>query len=104
MGFIDTAAAAQLKEMMDEHGLTAESLALRLKLTADIAIRSGDAPWAGYRGTVDATTIRRIIDEGHVPGPRVRGVLANYFNLAPRELWRPSLRLRTSRETGARAA
>lgn len=47
-------------------------------LAADIKMRAKSEPW-GARGTVDAWTIREIEDRGHIPGPRIRFVLASYF-------------------------
>jgi DNA-binding XRE family transcriptional regulator len=79
---IDHAAAQRIREMREAQGYSPESLAAAIKAAA------ADAPW-GERGAVDAHTIRRIEKHGHVPGPRVQFVLANYFGLTVHELWEP---------------
>lgn len=80
MALIDTYAGQRITEMRQALGMSPEDLA------ADIAEAAATAPW-GKRGAVDAWTIRRIESKGHVPGPRVMFVLANYFGMVPHELW-----------------
>lgn len=79
---IDHAAAQRIREMREARGYSPEALSAAIKEAGK------DAPW-GDRGAVDAHTIRRIERSGHVPGPRVQFVLANYFDLTPHELWLP---------------
>lgn len=83
MALIDHFAAQRLREMREDRGLSPEQLASELRRAA----RS--APW-GERGCVDAHTIRRIERHGHVPGPRVQFVLANFFGCPMRDIWVPS--------------
>lgn len=78
---IDLDGAMALRELREARGLTPEALA------ADIA------RMAYERGSVDASTIRRIEKFGHVPRPRVAFVLAAYFEMVPHELWPPHARM-----------
>lgn len=94
MGLIDTGAADRLAELMEGHGYTPESLALEIRLEVEIAAKAGESPRWGKLGTVDASTIRRILDEGHVPGPRVKTVLARFFDRSMGDIWRPTARQR----------
>jgi hypothetical protein len=82
MAFIDHRAADEIRRLREDAGYnSAEQLAAAIRLAAP------KAPW-GKRGTVDAWTIRKV-EEGHVPGPRIRTVLAGYFGLAQRDVWQP---------------
>lgn len=85
MALIDHYAAQRLRDMREERGLSPEAL------SREIALMAEKADW-GSRGAVDAHTIRRIERRGHVPGPRIAFVVANYFGLRPNELWMPSNR------------
>lgn len=84
MSFIDTAAAASVREMREALGLSPEALAAEI---SDLARSRG---WK--LGTVHAYTIRRIegIPErqvwGRVPRIRVQVVLAYYFASVADEL------------------
>lgn len=80
MPFIDHVAARRLTDLREAAGHSPESLALAIRDAA------GRNAW-GERGTVDAHTIRRIEREGHVPGVRVRFVVAHFFDLPPHRLW-----------------
>lgn len=80
MAFIDHTAAAKIRDLREEAGYNSpEALASAIKLA------SKTATW-GSRGGVDAWTIRAI-ERGHVPGPRIRFVLASYFDRTAREIW-----------------
>jgi hypothetical protein len=82
MAFTDYTAADKLRELREAAGYnSAEALATAIRLAAPKA----KATW-GKRGTVDAWTIRKI-EEGHVPGPRIRFVLAGYFGCEQNEIW-----------------
>lgn len=94
MGLIDTGAADRLAELMEGHGWTPESLALEIRLEVELATKTNQLPRWGKLGTVDASTIRRILDHGHVPGPRVKSVLARFFDRGMGEIWRPTARQR----------
>lgn len=78
MPFIDHVAARRLADLREAAGHSPESLALAIREAAE-----GNA-W-GERGT--AHTIRRIEREGHVPGVRVRFVVAHFFGLPPHKMW-----------------
>ena len=80
MPYTDRVAAQILKQLREDSGLSPEALALEIRQAARTA------PW-GNRGAVDAHTIRRIEADGHIPGPRVRFVLAHYFDVQPNEIW-----------------
>lgn len=82
MALIDFTAADCLRELREEHGLSPEALADELRE------RAKREPW-GARGAVDAHTIRRIENRGHVPGPRIQFVLARFFDLSTRDIWAP---------------
>jgi hypothetical protein len=80
MAFTDYAAADKLRALREGAGYnSAEALAAGIKLKA------ASAPW-GHRGTVDPWTIR-MIERGHVPGPRIRFVIASYFDKQPTDIW-----------------
>jgi ribosome-binding protein aMBF1 (putative translation factor) len=79
---VDFAAAQRIREMRESQGLSPEALAAAVKEAAETA------PW-GNRGAVDAHTIRRIEKTGHVPGPRVQFVIANFFGVVLHDLWEP---------------
>jgi hypothetical protein len=82
MAFTDYNAAERLRELREAAGYnSAEALGLAIRLAAP------KTEW-GKRGTVDAWTIRKI-EKGHVPGPRIRFVLAGYFECDQREIWEP---------------
>ncbi len=82
MAFTDHHAAEKLRELREAAGYnSAEALALAIRLAAP------EAEW-GKRGTVDAWTIRKI-EQGHVPGPRIRFVLAGYFGCSQSTIWEP---------------
>lgn len=83
MPMVDFAAAQRIKEMREAQGFSPEALA------AAVREASQTEPW-GERGAVDAHTVRRIERSGHVPGERVRFVLARFFGMTPHELWLPS--------------
>lgn len=83
MALIDHVAAARLREQRELQGLSPEALSTAIHQHALCA------PW-GTRGAVDAHTIRRIERYGHVPGPRVQFVLANYFGTTVHEMWSPA--------------
>jgi DNA-binding XRE family transcriptional regulator len=85
MALIDHYAAQRLRDMREERGLSPETLA------AEIREHIKSQGW-GSRGAVDPHTIRRIERRGHVPGPRIAFVIANYFELRPNELWLPANR------------
>lgn len=87
MSLIDDYAAQRVRELREERGMSPEALA------TDIHIAARNASW-GRRGAVNAHTIRRI-EGGHVPGLRVRFVIASYFGLAMGDLW-PRSRQRRS--------
>lgn len=81
MAFTDHTAAASIRELREGQGYNSpEALAAAIKLAAP---KSG---W-GHRGTVDAWSIRAIEDKGHVPGPRIRFVLASYFGREVSDIW-----------------
>lgn len=80
---IDHAAAQRIREQRELCGFSPEALSAAVKEA------SLEAPW-GDRGAVDAHTIRRIENTGHVPGPRVQFVLARFlFDQTPHEVWLP---------------
>jgi hypothetical protein len=82
MPLIDHIAADKLIHLREARGLSPEGLSLAIKRAAP------DAAWR-ERGAVDAHTIRRIERRGHVPSPRVRFVLAQFFDIEPGEIWAP---------------
>jgi hypothetical protein len=82
MAFTDYTAADKLRELREGAGYnSAEALALGIRAA------SFTADWK-HRGTVDAWTIRKV-EAGHVPGPRIRFVLARYFDLDQADIWQP---------------
>jgi len=82
LAFTDHHAAEKLRELREAAGYnSAEALASAIGLAAH------KADW-GKRGTVDAWTIRKI-EQGHVPGPRIRFVLASYFECEQNAIWEP---------------
>lgn len=87
MPFIDTQAAARLVELREARGLSPEDLAREI---AEMAKRLGPG-WT--RGAVDPYTIRRIEKKGFVPGTRVSFVIATYFEVDRREIWKPGQRV-----------
>lgn len=90
MQITDHRAASRLVELRELNGINSpEALAQAIRVAALAQ------PW-GEKGTVDAHTIRRIERFGHVPGARIRFVIAHYFGLRPDELWE-----RTSRQVHA---
>lgn len=89
MPFIDTAAAARIREEREARGLSPERLAQEI---AELTRREG---WK--LGAVDAFTIRRIEGRpdrpGRVPGIRVQCVLGLYFGIPHTEIWKPANRI-----------
>jgi hypothetical protein len=82
MAFTDHHAADAIRGLREVAGYnSAEQLATAIRIAAP------KAPW-GKRGTVDAWTIRKV-EEGHVPGPRIRFVLAGYFEREQADIWQP---------------
>jgi hypothetical protein len=82
MAFTDHHAANEIRSLREAAGYnSAEQLATAIRIAAP------KAPW-GKRGTVDAWTIRKV-EEGHVPGPRIRFVLASYFGRDQTDIWQP---------------
>lgn len=80
MAFIDHTAASAIRQLREDAGHnSAEALAGAIRAAAP------RAAW-GDRGTVDAWTIR-MVEKGHVPGPRIRFVLASFFGRVPSEIW-----------------
>ncbi len=96
MPFIDPQASNLLRELREHRGLSPEDLAAEIKA---MAMSLGPA-WT--RGTVDAYTIRRIEGTpdsqrpGLVPGPRVRFVIAHYFDKRPDQIWKSGRRVRVA--------
>lgn len=86
MPFIDHSAADRLRELREDRGLEVEGLALAIRR------RATDEGWYKVHGAVDAFTLRRIERHGHYPSARVRLVIALYFEVDHRELWRPGNR------------
>lgn len=80
--FVDHHAAAALRDLREDAGLSVERLAAEIKR---VAIREG---WFKVHGAVDAYTLRRIEDDGHCPSERVRLVIALYFARRPRDIWK----------------
>lgn len=81
MAFADHTAASKIRVLREQAGYnSAETLATAIRVAA-----AKGAEW-GRRGTVDAWTIRKI-EEGHVPGPRIRFVLASFFDVEAEEIW-----------------
>ena len=89
MPFVDPEAGALVREMREARGLSPEALAVEISA---MAAREG---WT--RGTVDAYTIRRIEGKpperlGRVPSTRVAFVVAQFFDMQPHEIWKPTRR------------
>jgi DNA-binding XRE family transcriptional regulator len=82
MAFTDYIAAEKIRDLREGAGYnSAEALA------GSIKVKTPTADWR-HRGTVDAWTIR-MVERGHVPGPRIRYVLAAYFGVAISDIWQP---------------
>lgn len=80
---IDHVAAQRIRDQREIMGFSPEALSAAIKEA------SVDENWGG-RGAVDAHTIRRIENTGHVPGTRVQFVLARFlFEETPHEVWQP---------------
>lgn len=90
MPFVDPEAALLLQELIESRGYSPEQLA------EAITERSKQNGWE--RGTVDAHTIRRVLSHSHVPGVRVRLVIATFFDRPPHEIWKPSRRVQVPSE------
>lgn len=84
MAFTDHYAASTIKEWREERGLSPEALAAEINT-------AGRERGLGPKYTVHAHTIRRI-ESGHVPGVRVRLVIASFFETSPHKLWRADRR------------
>lgn len=84
MAFIDHYAASTIKEWREERGLSPEALAVEINAV-------GRDRGLGPKYTVHPHTIRRI-EGGHVPGIRVRMVVASFFEMPPHKLWRADRR------------
>lgn len=80
MAFADYTAAETIRDLREAAGYNSPET-----LAAAIRSASGKAKW-GKRGTVDPWTIRKI-EQGHVPGPRIRFILASFFEVEQREIW-----------------
>lgn len=80
LAFIDHIAASTIRDLRESAGLNSQE-----QLASAIRIASEKASWR-EKGTVDAWTIRKI-EQGHVPGPRIRFVLASYFGREAKDIW-----------------
>lgn len=85
MPYINPTAARQIRKLREQRGLVPESLAAAICRFAEAK------QWE--IGTVDASTIREIENTGHIPGPRVRLVLALFFGTVPHRIWRDADRV-----------
>jgi hypothetical protein len=82
MPFVDYTAADRIRELREDRGLSNEALANAIKRYAL------EQDWAKVHGTVDPFTLRRIEHDGHCPSERVRVVIALFFEVRPRDIWR----------------
>lgn len=98
MPFIDYSAADRVRELREDRGLSVEGLANAIKRYA------AAQGWAKVHGTVDAFTLRRIEEDGHCPSERVRLVIALFFEIRPREIWRPESRRAIDHDSRRRKA
>lgn len=100
MPFIDTQAAATVRELREARGLSPEAMAHEIRL---LAMREG---WK--LGTVDAFTIRRIEGNekrhGRIPSLRVRVVIGLYLDVPAHEIWKSANRLWVNDDTRMVAA
>ncbi len=82
MPYADYTAANTVRNLREAAGFNSPE---ELEAAIRVAAEKG-APWA-HRGTVNAWTIRKI-EEGHVPGARIRYVLSSYFKREPSDpIW-----------------
>lgn len=70
----DRLAADVVLEFLEDKGLSPEAFS-RAAFNAN----------CGY---VSGKTIRRVVEDAHVPELRARGVIARYMQRAPRSIWR----------------
>lgn len=94
MPFEDHHAAATLRDLREDAGLSVERLAESIRRKAE------QERWYKLHGAVDADTLRRIEDTGHCPSERIRLVIALFFDRRPRDIWRPENRLTVEAGTG----
>jgi hypothetical protein len=96
MPYIDTEAAALVRQLREKRGLSPEAMSKRISALA-VAERS-------ELGGVDPFTIRRIEGRpekrkpGMVPSVRVARVVAGFFALEPDAIWKPDRRVYVAAE------
>lgn len=104
MPFIDPDASQTLKDLREAQGLSPKDLAAEIK---HMASRRG-AAWT--RGAVDEYTIRRIEGKpeehrhGFVPTIRVQFVIATFFGVDRREIWKPGRKVRVNSDDRKKVA
>lgn len=96
--FIDTHAAEKLAELREDAGFSQEGFAKALRAKAE------EEGWSKVYGAVDAFTIRAIEDYSHVPGARVRLLIALFLEVQPRDIWVPANRYPAAKSLRARMA